>query len=126
MLTILKLRQGVDGKSKLKFWKNLAVQMLESNIDNKLFHGSPKKARSTKARVSIFRGGDDHGVMNRPYFTSEWLRKSLKRPKKSITRPTPIMGINAGSIADAIIVKQCPSIVTISHFDCIMLCVLLA
>ena len=51
MLTILKLGQEFDGEAKLKFWKNLAVQMLESNIDNKLFHGSPKKARSTAAKV---------------------------------------------------------------------------
>ncbi len=51
MLTILKLGQGVDGETRLKFWKNLAVQMLEGNIDKKLFHGSPKKARSTRASV---------------------------------------------------------------------------
>ena len=82
MLTILRLRQGFDDEAKLKFWKNLAVQMLESNIDNKLFHGSPKKARSTRARVPISRGGGDHGVMNRPYFTIEWLRKSLKKARE--------------------------------------------
>ncbi len=82
MLTILKLGQRVDGEAKLKFWTNLAVQMLENNVDNKLFHDSPKKARSTRAMVPISRGGGDHGVMNHPYFTSEWLRKSLKKARE--------------------------------------------
>ena len=73
---------GVEDDAGLDFQRNLAVQMLESNIDNKLFHGSPKKARSTRARVPISRRGGDHGVMNHPYFTSEWLRKSLKKAKE--------------------------------------------
>ncbi len=76
MLTILRFGQGVDGEAEHKFWKNLAVQMLESNIDNKLFHGSPKKARSTRARVPISRRGGDHGVINCHCLTSEWLRKA--------------------------------------------------
>ncbi len=42
----------------------MAVQMLGSNIDNKLLHDSPKKAMSLRARVPISRGGGDHGVMN--------------------------------------------------------------
>ena len=82
MLTILKLGQGVDGETRLKFWKNLAVQMLESNIDNKLFHGPPKNASSTRARMPISREGGNHKVMNHPYFTSEWLRKSSKKAKE--------------------------------------------
>ena len=82
MLAILKHGQGIVGEAKLKFWKNLAVQMLESNIDNKLFHGSPKKARRTRVRVPISTGADDHGVMNHPYFTIEWLRKPLKKARE--------------------------------------------
>ena len=60
----------------LKFCKNFFVPLLESNVDNKLFRGSQKKARSTRAMVLISSGGGHHGDMNRLCFTNEWLRKS--------------------------------------------------
>ena len=59
--------------------------MLESNIDNKLFHAFPKKARSPRSRVPISRGGGDHGVMNCTYFTRA-AQKVIEKGQRKVSQ----------------------------------------
>jgi hypothetical protein len=55
--------------------------MLENNLDNELIHRSPIRARNTRARMSMSSGEGEHGLVNRPYFTSKWLGSSWKKAK---------------------------------------------
>ena len=73
--------RGVKGDAGLEFRRKLAVQMLENNLDNELIHRSPIRARNTRARLSVSSGEGEHGLVNRPYFTSKWLGSSWKKAK---------------------------------------------
>ena len=73
--------RGVEGDAGLDFRRNLAVQMLENNLDQGFNNRSPIRAKNTRARASISAGEGTHAIMNRPYFTSKWLGSSWKKAK---------------------------------------------
>ena len=63
-------------------WRNLAVHLLENNIDEELIHRSPTRAKNTRARASISSGEGIHAIMNHPYFTRKVAWKHSETAKK--------------------------------------------
>ena len=55
--------------------------MLENSLDDELTPRSPLTAMNMRARLSVYFGKGEHGLVNRPYFTSKWLGSSWKKAK---------------------------------------------
>ena len=95
--------KGVPAEPMLDFCRNLAVQMLENNL-NELCRvpRSPVRAKMTRGRTSTTVEKGAHGLQHRPLKTSRWLGSTWKTAKDKYHKTPVHVGNTAGPIAYAL------------------------
>ena len=77
-------------ESMISFRKNLAVQMMEYDLEYQCVPRQPLKGPITRGASSVSTGEGVNGLETWPHFTSHWLRSTWKRAKDKYQKTTCI------------------------------------